>query len=136
MLEYADILNKVDANERKGHYGNTTGMTVNDMYKNYQAWFSAKYPSPAIPLSFREWLRWAQNKGLIKPKVMKVEGDESNQDLSSSDAENTEIVLPMRFNKPTNRTGKILAGTILFVSLAFLIYNIWRKKPILSITPS
>mgnify|MGYP001563092695 CR=1 FL=1 len=64
-------LESVEAVTYNGCYGNVRNTSPNHMYKKYVEWAGDK---SGKPLSFKEWLRWAKNKGMVKN--MSVDGEE------------------------------------------------------------
>ena len=64
-------LESVEAVTHNGRYGNVQNASPNHLYKKYVAWAGDK---SGKPLSFKEWLKWAKNKGMVKN--MSVDGEE------------------------------------------------------------
>lgn len=82
----------------------------NAMYKRYSKWFYEKYGSGQNPLSFKEWLKWAGAKGIVK----NFNADATPQDVIDA-------------VKESHNTGKKLAILGLLFGLAGIIINIARK---------
>lgn len=132
-MEHGNILDRVESNQLNGHYGNTKGMTVNDMYKKYAVWFCEKYPTPAKPLSFKHWLKWAQKKGLAKENVAKKEVFNVVEDKEAAAENVPPAVIPTTVIEPVaplkaSGTSKFVAFSILAVSLFFIFYNLRQNK--------
>lgn len=48
-----------------GYYGNVDVNSPNRLYKRYLKWFAEKYGTSKMPLSFRNWIKWAKTRGVI-----------------------------------------------------------------------
>ena len=63
----------VNAVQHYGHYGNVSDASPNKLYKKYLVWFGEKYAQTETPLTFKEWLQWAQKKGLAQERVLSTQ---------------------------------------------------------------
>mgnify|MGYP000630873155 CR=1 FL=1 len=110
MTDAEDVMEKVQPNENKGQYGNTQGKSPNSLYKKYKTWAEDNGKSP---MSFPQWMKWAQDKGLVKGNY--------SADAVTDDKQKEDVTPPAKSNK------KIIVG-LLLVSLAFGIYMGYRNK--------
>ena len=110
---------QVEAPTRMGVYGITSRATANSVYKRYRTWFREKYGDAAKPLSFPDWMRWAKSRGIVKS----ADGDPNEVNIEAEDGEvgrAPEDMVPELTN--VNRAGRYIAGAILFLSVASIIY--------------
>lgn len=63
MTDAEDVMEKVQPKENKGQYGNTKGKSPNSLYKKYKTWAE---DNGKTPMDFTQWMKWAQEKGLLK----------------------------------------------------------------------
>ena len=103
-------LESVEAVTHNGRYGNVRNASPNHMYKKYVAWMGDK---GGKPLSFKEWLQWAQKKGLAQERVL------------SADGNNTEVVLS---EDDVKKSLKKIGVFILFASIAVIGITLIAKK--------
>lgn len=83
----------------------------NAMYKRYSKWFYEKYGSGQNPLSFKEWLKWANSKGMIK-------------NFNADGATPQDVIDAV---KESHSIGKKLAILGLVLAITGLVINISRK---------
>lgn len=110
MQDAENEMSKVKANEHKGSYGNTTGKSANDLYKNYKQYLESKGKTP---LQFKEWIKWAKEKGIV---------DKSQ----SADGDGTEEMARQEMAKVQDagsRTKKIIGGVIIGGMVIYLGYR-------------
>ena len=102
----------ITAEKRVGEYGDIGRQGANALYKKYRNWVLTKKPG-ATPMKFKEWMSWAEDKGIVKK--MSADGDAVTP--------NTEAVVAS-----VNKTGKIVAWTIIGVTFAGLLYYVFKPS--------
>lgn len=80
---YADGMEKVSANDKKN---------MNCLYKQYVKWHHAN-PDGKPALSFKEWLRWAQKKGIANNPNFQKEMSEVKQPKYRTDGDKNETTV-------------------------------------------
>ena len=65
MSIYDSAINGVGTDFMDKKYGNVNRATANSMYKSYVGWFQKTYGNQNKPLSFKEWMNWAKNRGML-----------------------------------------------------------------------
>lgn len=81
------MIDEISAPVSHGYYGVVNGLSANALYNKYLAWFKEKYKDSDKPLTFKEWLLWAKNKGMIK--TYQSDGEQSEQKESIEGFKNT-----------------------------------------------
>lgn len=98
-----------------GYYG--TESTPNRMYKKYLSWFMAKYGTSKTPLTFKQWLKWAKDKGMLT-SYMGGDGTEQVE----------EVVSETKVEKTLKNTGKKIAFTIAIIAAVGLAVSFAGSK--------
>lgn len=63
MTDAENVMEKAGPKEHKGQYGDTKGKSPNSLYKKYKTWAE---DNGKAPMEFPQWMKWAQDKGLLK----------------------------------------------------------------------
>ena len=111
-------INQVKVPEKSEIHKETDGATPNKLYKRYTEWFKGKYGSDKAPLSFKEWLKWAQQKNFFDRINNKTE-----EKIEEENVENSEEVI-----LPTSKVGRNVAIILTLLALFFIGINLVRPK--------
>ncbi len=68
----------IKARQHNERYGNVSDLSVQGKYKSYKDWMLKNRPDQQI-LSFKEWIKWAQDKGLVDKQMIVLHADGENQ---------------------------------------------------------
>lgn len=114
-MSFDKDINNIDSNRVNSKYGDVKNQSANALYENYCTWMKEKQPGAKI-LSFKEWIKWAKTKGLIK-----------NHNAAGDDAE--------AVTKVVKSTGKTVAWIMILVSgtilgLSFVKFNNGQQQPL------
>ena|SRR3990167_730840 len=98
-----------------GYYGDVEGVSPNQMYNRYLVGFMKKYGTSKTPLTFKEWIKWAKNKGLVdKYNADGTSTQETKEDTSDVDEK--------------MKKAKKAIGWVVFAGVAALIIGMSLKK--------
>lgn len=65
MTDFDSEIGKIDSREVNKKYGEVKKLTTQQLYRNYAAWMKERQPN-VVPMSFKEWINWAKDKGVVK----------------------------------------------------------------------
>lgn len=116
MNQEEQELDSVDTARHHGEFGNIFKASPNAMYRKYRSWFDKKYGTLKKPLSFKEWLKWAHEKEMVKKRSV-------DATPAAVEREETEKVVEVVKN-----TGKKIAMLVAVVASIGLIMAFAKTK--------
>lgn len=108
MTEFDEQIGKIDTKEVNKKYGEVKKLSTQQLYRNYASWMKEKQPN-VVPMSFREWITWAKQKGIVKSFGADAVSDE-------------------KVTKVVKRTGKTVAVVMILLGVGFLAMNFVKFK--------
>mgnify|MGYP001583355339 CR=1 FL=1 len=109
-------MEQVKTTEKNEIHQDTTGATPNQLYARYKAWFEGHYGKEKQPLSFKEWLKWAQSKNIFAQDL-----DKQKQEAIQKNAELNEAIGNVK------NTRKNLAIALVVIVGIFIAIGLTRK---------
>src|SRR3990167_1084176 len=101
-------IDSVEPSQKSEAYEDASGASPNRLYKRYIRWFKNKYGEEKKPLPFKDWLKWAKKKKMVKRHG--VDGSEESV-IEKSD-----------------KNKKRLALAIITISTVFIIAGLFNTK--------
>ena len=120
----------ITTEKRIGHYGEVGRARANELYKRYSKWMGENKPN-IVPMKFKEWINWAQKKGIVKVYYADSASNNNNTERSNIDTSGVTYEI--------SKIGKIVAWTIIGVTAISLTIYLLRSampKPITASTPA
>lgn len=103
MTDAENVMEKVSPKENKGQYGDTKGKSPNSLYKKYKTWAE---DNGKAPMDFPKWMKWAQEKGLLKKNY--------GADAVTDDKQKDDVAPPVKGNMK-KYVSIVIAGVIILV---------------------
>ena len=113
----SEEIENIQAPQKSEIHKDTEGASPNKLYKRYTEWFKGKYGADKAPLSFKEWLKWAQQKKFFDKVNKKIEDKHDGEEEVKNEIVNLK-----------NDVGRNVAITLALLALVFIGINLARPK--------
>ena len=118
-------LNDISANEKNHKYGEVKKASVQSLYKRYKAWMKENNPMAEV-LSFADWIKWAQKKGIVKNYSSDGESEIKSPAPPQGDMEPKEEIKEV--SKVAKNMGKAIGVAVIGVAIIVLAYNLYNNS--------
>lgn len=111
----AQINSRTSARNVNSKYGEVGKLSAGQLYKNYVRWCKERMPHMAV-MSFKEWIKWAKEKGIVPKGNMNADGSENS-------------VGEEKVIKVVKKTGKSVALVLMCLGIGAIVLS-YVKFPI------
>ena len=116
----------VDAPIAYGLYGDITDNSPSALYKKYVGWFTGQYGTSKAPLTFPNWLAWAQKNGMVPADGKMNASGRIDMELPplapiNLSADATPMVIDVNVNVKKSIVGKICMALAVVAALGVLV---------------